>query len=367
MKFASKVVGAAALVCASVSVSAMPYTSLVVFGDSLSDPGNAAALTSVGDGTSFFPPSPFPYAERFTNGPTAAEVLADRIGSPTVLGWSGVPQGNNFAVGGALSGHGNFNALLNRPTGLAELFPAVSGTGMADQIDRYEATGAQPSNNTLHLLWGGANDFFLGFAQAQAGANVDFNGLVARTVSNIATDLHDLVALGATNFLVPSLPDLGLTPLARSSGATFAANATALTHAYNQGLSAVIAQADAMPGLQVMGFDTAAYLQQTVAQPGGPFTNVTQSCLSGGVAALASNCAGYLFFDDVHPTDVAHALLGDRFAHVASVSPVPEPQTWGLMAAALMCLPWALRRQRRRTTAERSPNEPAHQRQPARA
>ncbi|MES2889053.1 MAG: SGNH/GDSL hydrolase family protein [Pseudomonadota bacterium] len=355
MKFTSKVVGAAALVCVSVSVSAMPYTSLVVIGDSLSDPGNAASLTSLGDGTSFFPPSPFPYAGRFTNGPTAAEVLADRIGSPTVLGWSGVPGGNNFAVGGALSGHGNFNALVNRPAGLPVLFPAVSQTGMAEQIDRYQASGAQPSNpHTLHLLWGGANDFFLGFAQAQAGVNVDFNGLVARTVANIATDLQDLVALGATNVLVPSLPDLGLTPLARSSGASFSANATALSHAYNRSLSAVIAQADAIPNLQVMGFDTAAFLQQTVAQPGGPFTNVTQSCLSGGLAALASNCAGYLFFDDVHPTGVAHALLGERFANVTSVSPVPEPQTWGLMAAALLGLPWALRRQRRARQAARS-------------
>jgi phospholipase/lecithinase/hemolysin len=348
MKFASKMVGATALACACMGASALPYTSLVVFGDSLLDPGNAAALTRQADGSAFFPP-PITYADGVLNRPvTAAERLADRLGAPTVLGWPNAQGANNFAVRGALTGNGNFNALVNSPAGLSALYPALAETGIAQQIARYQPSATQGAH-PLYLLWGGANDLFLGFAQAQAGVDVDFTGLLTQAVTNMSANIGQLVARGARDILVPSLPDLGLTPLALSNGPSFAANASALSLAYNHGLSALISGTDSAlepMGVNVVGFDTAAYLRQTVAQPDGLFTNVTQSCLSGGPSALASQCAGYLFFDDVHPTDLAQALLAERFAGVASsVSPVPEPQTWALMLAALgMLVAWTRRR-----------------------
>ena len=38
--------------------------------------------------------------------------------------------------------------------------------------------------------------------------------------------------------------------------------------------------------------------------------------------ALAANCAGYLYFDDVHPTTFANQLLAQQFSLAAAV---PEP------------------------------------------
>lgn len=359
MKFATKMVGAAVLAGACLTTAhAVPYTSLVVFGDSLLDPGNAAALTQQADGTPFWPA-----LGRFTNGPTAAELLAERIGSPTVPGWpNATSASNNFAVGGALSGNGNFNVLIDRPAGLGPQFPAVAATGIAQQIARYDPAGLD-AQRTLFLLWGGANDLFLGFAQAQAGMSVDFTSLVAGVVRNIASDINQLVARGARNILVPSLPDLGLTPFGQAGGPSFAASASALTQAYNNGLDSLLGMADQAlepQGVNLYGFDTADYLRQTIA--GDLFNNVTQSCVSGGAAALASQCAGYLFFDDVHPTAAANLLLADRFAESAhvNVSAVPEPQTWALMLVALgAVLGVTLRQRRQRAPADGAAHPPA--------
>lgn len=358
MKFAAsqvvRRVGVAMLAGASLAAHAVPYTSLVVFGDSLLDPGNAAALTQQANGTPFWPAP-----GRFTNGLTAAELLAERIGVETVPGWpGGNPAANNFAVGGALTGDGNFNTLIDRPVGLAGQFPAVAGTGIAQQIDHYNPVNLD-GERTLFMLWGGANDLFLGFAQAQAGMSVDFNGLLSQMVANMSADIHQLVARGARNILVPNLPDLGVTPFGRNGGASFAAQASALTQAYNTGLGSLLQATDqalAPQGVNLFGFDTGDYLRQTVAQPGELFSNVSQSCVSGGAAALASHCAGYLFFDDVHPTAAAHLLLADRFAEAAGVhvSAVPEPQTWALMLAALGAVWAAAKRSRRALSPQRT-------------
>src|SRR5919108_3147959 len=68
-----------------------PYTTVVMFGDSLSDNGNLLALTG-----GAVPASPY-FAGRFSNGPVWVERLASALDVPLV----------NFAVGGALTGNGN--------------------------------------------------------------------------------------------------------------------------------------------------------------------------------------------------------------------------------------------------------------------
>ena len=119
------------------NASAWPYTQFVVFGDSLSDAGNASAITSGN-----FPPSP-PYAGPFSNGPTATEYLAQSLGTPVQLGWPVTSIGaNNFAVGGARNGTGNYNVEINNPAGLGGAFPAPAQTGIQRQIERYASQNA---------------------------------------------------------------------------------------------------------------------------------------------------------------------------------------------------------------------------------
>lgn len=117
---------AAAMSMAAASHAA-PYTQFVVFGDSLSDPGNAQATTG-----GLFPPSP-PYAGPFSNGPTAAQYLAQSLGVPVQLGWpTASGASNNFAFGGARNGAGNYNFEIGSVP-----LPAIAETGIQRQIERY--------------------------------------------------------------------------------------------------------------------------------------------------------------------------------------------------------------------------------------
>src|SRR5215470_16177592 len=85
---------------------AMVVSETFVFGDSLSDSGNAAALTQVTPGTSLFPPSQpnlltgnppgIPYDYRFSNGPTAMEQLSGLLGTgPSLPAWPETPSNTN--------------------------------------------------------------------------------------------------------------------------------------------------------------------------------------------------------------------------------------------------------------------------------
>ena len=105
------------LACLSGATQALPFSSLVVFGDSLSDSGNNAIVIDTQIAPPGTPPgtlrtptpivSPsfipsLPYASnRYSNGPVWVEQFAAKLGLsalPSVLG------GTNYAFGGARTG-----------------------------------------------------------------------------------------------------------------------------------------------------------------------------------------------------------------------------------------------------------------------
>ena len=307
-----------------------PFSQLVVFGDSLSDAGNAAAVTG-----NAFPPSP-PYAGTFSNGPTAAQYLAQRIGVPVQLGWPTTSAAsNNFAVGGAGNGTNNFNVDFNSPPGLGAAFPALVQSGIQRQIQRYGVAqgGLVPNaSSTLFMVWGGPNDIFLG---AQTGGNPA--AYISASLAAMQNNLLSLVAMGAKHLLVPSMPNLGVTPDALASGPAFAAGVTQLSGAFNGGLDLILdglAASLAPLGVQIYEFDVAAQVAEiTLNASSYGFNNTTQGCLSN-LSALPS-CAGYAYFDGVHPTTAAHRLLAERFAGAVGV---PTPGTLSLFCLAFAAL-----------------------------
>lgn len=146
------------------------YSSILAFGDSLSDNGtygqyaDAAAYTSPSDLYGF---------QRFSNGPVWVEYLAQDLGVSI----------RDAAFGGATTSWDNPAANL-------------SYTGLQWQV----ANLAGPiSSDTLVTVWAGGNDMFNGRDPATAA-------------SNIATAIQSLIALGGRSFIVPNLSIVG--PLA---------------------------------------------------------------------------------------------------------------------------------------------------------
>src|SRR4051812_46436664 len=87
---------------------------LVVFGDSLSDVGNAYAGTQ-----GAAPASPPYFNGRFSNGPVYVETLAEYLGAAPLAPAFVVPGGTDYAVGGS-------SVLADGPTGsLSSLAPKL--------------------------------------------------------------------------------------------------------------------------------------------------------------------------------------------------------------------------------------------------
>jgi phospholipase/lecithinase/hemolysin len=171
--------------------SAGTFTSVVAYGDSLSDNGNLFA--AIGQ-----PGAPY-YNGRRSNGPVAVENLATILGVPL----------HDFAWIGATTGIGNY-ADGGTPTSLG--FGPLPGMGVEFESTKALVPGLAASG-ALFVVWGGPNDFL-------SPSPLDANALEVanRAAADIIGIVLGLQALGAQNILVPGMPDLGLTPYFNAIG-----------------------------------------------------------------------------------------------------------------------------------------------------
>lgn len=291
---------AAGLVAACLAAPASAnYSQIITFGDSLSDNGNLYALTGG--------QPPFPYFNgRFSNGPVAVEVMSAKLGLTLT----------DFAYGGAQTGMGNLSGA------------ALNGTGVAGQIAHYGAlTGGHADASALYVVWAGPNDFF-------AGANMLSPSTAPTASANLLNDIQALYGLGAREFFVPLMPDLGVTPSALSVNAVnpgFASLASNQSAAYNGLLMAGLSTlSGSLSGIQIKTFDTSSFLKSQIALLNSQGKDTTHACFDKSVPSICANPDNYLFWDGVHPTAAAHQVLGNAFA-----AAVPEPETYALMLAGL--------------------------------
>jgi phospholipase/lecithinase/hemolysin len=270
----------------------------VVYGDSLSDNGNLFAATGQ-------PPPPY-FAGRVSNGPVAVEYLASALGVPLVdFAWAGATTGlGNFVDGGTATDFGAAGL-----PGMQTVFAATSGL-----LAPHLADG-------LFVVWGGPNDFFSPSVHDTTPADT-----ISRAVTNLLGLVTSLQALGAENILVPGMPDLGLTP-SYSGDPVGAALASAATDAFNAALLAGLPAG-------VRYFDTATLVRSMVADPAAfGFVNVTTPCFDAAAMTVCADPDTYLFWDSVHPTTAAHALLGAHFEGAVAVS---EPGILTLIGLGLV-------------------------------
>jgi phospholipase/lecithinase/hemolysin len=290
------------LALAAPAAGAQSFDRLVVFGTSLSDPGNAFVLL----GSNSVPPDysvdPFlvpdrPYARgghHFSNGATWIEQLARSLG----MGQSAQPamrsnntRATNYAVGSgrARDDGKNFN--------------------LEDQVLRFlDDYGWVAPSSALYVMEMGANDARDALVVAAGGG--DPSPIVGAAITAIVNNIVLLYSRGAREFLVWTVPNVGLTP-AVGSVPGGPAGAAQLAFLFNANLDAALAQVSALPGIHITRLDVNSVLNSVVASPQSfGLKNVSSACITPNQPPfVCRNPDAFLFWDGIHPTAAAHAIL----------------------------------------------------------
>jgi phospholipase/lecithinase/hemolysin len=290
---------------------AQAYTSIVIIGDSLSDTGNVANLTTAKYTTAGRIPGPvadytdgrftdgadtFPYARAYFG--VWIEQLAATFPAHPIIKDS-LDGGTNYAYGYALTGSGTAELDLSSSPAISVII-----NNMGQQVSDYLATNPAITNKTLFVVWGGANDLL------QASAASDLTTAATRELGIIQT----LIAAGATDFLVPNLPPLGAVPELNGTGATNVAGANQGSMLFNATLAAGLSglpAANPTRTLHIYPLDVYTLFNATIGPPvGGGLANVTASSQDN----LSVNPDTYLFWDGLHPTTAGHHLIAQAAA-----------------------------------------------------
>ena len=304
------------------------YSSLFIFGDSLSDSGNNAVILAPNvtpvpiPGNSFIPT--FPYASgHYTNGQVWAQTFASAFGlsaNPSVLG------GTDYAFGGATTGPLS-------PGGLFSPFPPSLETQVAYFLFQH---GNVAPSDALYVIAGGGNNARDALTDiAGCGGNpVCVGGIIGSTATAFATDIVTMVAelelAGARHIVVWDTPDVGKAPAVLASGGS--AIGTLLAASMN---SVLLGALGGVPDVTM--FDLFGLQDSIVANPSAfGLTNVTDACAQ----FVACDPSTFLFWDGIHPTSA-----GDRIISNAMVAAVPEPATLALFGLGLAV--WATSRRRK--------------------
>jgi outer membrane lipase/esterase len=304
---------------AAAPAAAGPYSSLTVFGDSLSDTGNVLLATG-----GALPVAPY-LPGRFTDGPNWIDVLAAGLGLPDGAK-PALAGGSNYAFGGARTGTA----------------PASVPGVLAQVVGLWAPANASADATGLYVVVGGGND--MRDARSAAGGNDASRQTAADAAAqNIEDSVALLASRGARTVMISTLPDLGATPEAFFLGKV--AESSDATTRYNEAVWAIEGTLEALfADLDVVVFDMAGIAADIRANPAAfGFTNVGLPCdpfppFTNGPTGGA--CSTSLFSDSLHPSGAAHAILGAAALEQA----VPVPATLPLLALGLTGLVLVRRR-----------------------
>lgn len=305
------VLSALLVLLGTIAAHAQRYTKIVVFGDSLSDTGNDLVVFLQSANPVPFP-SPYTGYEwgRFTDGPDttpaaqsyagvwveqmAAALPAQPAVAPSLLGGTDYA----FGYGNTFDGATLFVLQDQPPLPIYEAY--VENVGQ--QIDDYLATNPVIDDHTLFVVWAGANNLTESVGQPNSSQLI-VDGAVAQ-IGNI----QRLIDAGATQFLVPNLPNLGLVPRFNMSP-TYSAAFNQASVLYNASLGtgvSLLPLANFGRHVTIHNLDVYSLMNRIVSNPATyGLQDVTDS--SQGNPSVYPDT--YLFWDSLHPTARGHNIL----------------------------------------------------------
>jgi phospholipase/lecithinase/hemolysin len=350
------------------------FTSVVSFGDSLSDVGTYTPATAI-PGTS---PTVFLGGRFTTNSPTSTiwvENIASKLGltlTPAEVGFAGRSGRCPAAAQGLAStctAYGQGGARIGEAVGIKHDTGALT-VPVRTQIANHLASFGGFKSSDLILLWAGANDLLWQMEQdpaknpeslvikvataaalAEAGvitpaeaqtrivdAQLASMAVMRAAAFELAGYIRsEIVAKGGSHVAVLNLPDPAVTPEGAATTAfspVLGAALTALSDAFNQGLR------DALAGQPVQQIDIRRFISDVVARPaahemvnasvpacdavkigaitGGQvtdgsalFCNATRNAPYNGLRDQASTRT-WFFADGNHPTTGGYKLIGEE-------------------------------------------------------
>ncbi|WP_218278193.1 autotransporter domain-containing SGNH/GDSL hydrolase family protein, partial [Pseudomonas sp. RW409] len=298
------------LACTQAIAAPSPYSSFIVFGDSLSDAGQFAD-----------PGGPAGATQRFTNrtGPVyldgsgelrsanSTQLLGAKLGfsedqlaasTSATRASEGLPDGNNWAVGGY------------RTDQILDSITTTSTAGSRSRPGYLVANHLRADPNALYYLSGGGNDFLQGRVTSLDQANA----AAGRLVDSVQT----LQQAGARYIMVWLLPDIGLTPAI--NGSPLQGFTSQLSAQFNTELVRQLQTVDA----EVIPLNIPVLLKESFANPAqfGLATdqNLIATCFSGngctenaryGIHSATPDPSKLIYNDSVHPTEAGQRLIAD--------------------------------------------------------
>ncbi|WP_224963113.1 SGNH/GDSL hydrolase family protein [Geomonas subterranea] len=281
------------------------FDRIVVFGDSLSDPGNAFVFV----GKANTPPYQFldqllvpemPYARgghHFSNGATWVEQLARQFSlsdnTRPAYRELGV-DATNYAIGGARA-HDK----------------AGEATITFEVTTFLNVFGGQAPPDALYVVEFGSNDI-RDALEAQDPA------IIGQAVSSLQANISALYYAGARKFLVCNAPDLSLTPALLATDKVMpgaAAGAHQLSQYYNFLLDDLLtSMSSQLPDLQMVRVSFFGKLEELVTDPSAFGLNVVDTpCLTPGAPPFVCNKPDtFVFWDGIHPTEKVHGIIAQQ-------------------------------------------------------